>query len=176
MGKPVKKFLLMMMMMIIMITITIIIDVLFFPPPPPLCKECYIQECLAILLWPCTQSSWSPLFSLSIVTVLRIFCGFFFFQSAINTLLSAYLRLFVLLPPTLTPTWCFVFWRTFCSRHWRGLDKKKYWFVHTAVVINSYCSLLFPVQVSDVRCFPSQLCLGKLSNRSECLTLSNALE
>ena len=48
--------------------------------------------------------AFSPLFSLSTVTVVRMFCSFSF-ESAINTVSSAYLRLFMLLPPTLTPSW-----------------------------------------------------------------------
>ena len=47
----------------------------------------------------------SPLFSLSNVTFIRMFCSFSS-ESAINnnTVSSAYLRLFMLLPPTLTPS------------------------------------------------------------------------
>ena len=48
-----------------------------------------------------------PLFSLSIVTVVRIFCSFCS-ESAIYTVSSAYLRLFMLLPRTLTPSCAFV--------------------------------------------------------------------
>ena len=36
---------------------------------------------------------------------------FFFSESSINTVSSAYLSLFMLLPPTLIPSWCFVFRR-----------------------------------------------------------------
>ena len=52
--------------------------------------------------------SWSPLFSLSIVTIVRVFCSFSS-KSAIKTMTSAYIRLFMLLPPTLTPSLCFMF-------------------------------------------------------------------
>ena len=48
--------------------------------------------------------SWSPLFSLSTMAVVRMSCSFSS-KSAIKTVSTAYLRLFILLPPTLVPSY-----------------------------------------------------------------------
>ena len=76
-------------------------------------------------------------------------------KSAISTVSSPYLRLFMLLPPTLTHG-------ALCSVEYFAADIEEAWrknaalshfptdrFVHTAVIINSYHRFLFPVQVSD---------------------------
>ena len=49
----------------------------------------------------------------------------FFFDSAINTVSSEYFRLFMLLPPTLTPSWCFMFRRIISLYTLKRFGEKK---------------------------------------------------
>ena len=70
-----------------------------------------MSDCLEMIMYSVFfVFSRSPLFSLSTVTVVIMFFSFST-ESAINTVSSVYLRLFMLLPPTLTPSWCFMFRR-----------------------------------------------------------------
>ena len=114
-------------------------------------------------------------FSFSTVTVVRMFFSVSS-ESAINTVSTAYLTLFMLLPPTLTPSWCFMFrsdhfavdieeaWRRITQPCLTPLQIGLYTLQPSSILIVASCSQ--HKFLMTLRSFPSQLRLSKMSNRS----------